>query len=52
MTEQEQTVPYTLQIPVELFEQIKRMAIHDLCPVKEELIVLLQEAVDRRKRDT
>lgn len=52
MAEREETVSFTLQIPVDLFEELKRIALHDLRPLKHELIVLLQEAVDGRSRNT
>lgn len=48
MAEREQTVDFALKIPVALFEKLKRLALDDLRPMKEELIVLLQEAVDGR----
>jgi hypothetical protein len=49
MAEYEQTVAVTVHIPVALFEQLKRLALHDLRPMKDELIVLLQEAVNGRR---
>lgn len=52
MTEREQMVAFSLQIPLELYEESKRMALQDLRPIKQELIVLLQEAVDGRTRNT
>jgi hypothetical protein len=49
MSEREQIVDFTLKIPAALFEELKRLALNDLRPMKEELIVLLQEAVDGRR---
>lgn len=49
MTNDESTVAVTLQIPKELFEKLKQVAVQDLRPMKEELIVLLHEALDGRK---
>ena len=49
MIDNESNVVVTLQLPKDLFEQLKQVAVQDLRPVKDELIVLLREALDGRK---
>ena len=48
MPEDEASVQVTLDLPRALYEQIKRTAVADLRPMREELVALLREALAGR----
>lgn len=51
MADESKTIPFTLQIPQRLFEQLKHAAVKDVRPMKDELIVLLHEALAQRNKE-
>jgi hypothetical protein len=40
-----------LRLPEELYEQIKQLASKELRSINAQMVILLQEAVERRQRD-
>jgi hypothetical protein len=48
MSDDEALVRVTLELPKTLWEELKRTAVADLRPMKDELVVLLREALAGR----
>jgi hypothetical protein len=48
MTEAEPQVRVTIEVPLALWEELKRAAVADLRPMKDELVILLRAALAGR----